>query len=121
VVGFVIFAVLAAAGLGWLWRFYREGVSSRIVVKLNADGLTVPDLFGRTIPWSEVTDVVGTRWGIHVTVRGEGRFKPTTPRRMSGARCVGPALPSFLDVWPSELVASIQAHRAYFGNGSQSG
>jgi hypothetical protein len=114
----IVGAPLVAAGCGTLWMVHRPGVSDEPAVQMNARGLSIPKLYEERIPWSEITDVVG----VNLIIRDGARFKPTALRVAETSWCNVPAkLLDLLDVLQKELINAIQAHRAHFGNGGQSG
>jgi len=116
-------AAITAIGVALLWDLYRHGVSSLPVIAMDAHRLTIPRWFEDPIPWSEITDVA-CPWGgsIAVTIRDEGRFRPTMLRTLKTSWCSVPAeVPGQLDISKREIFRAMQAHRAHFGNGGQSG
>jgi len=124
--GIMLAILFAGVGLVALWRAHRlrrREYSCPPAVEMHPQGIIIPELFERTVPWSEVTQVNYDPPSISITVRDEARFHPTRARLVEVAAC-GPIpapLPECLDVWPRKLHDAIQAHRAHFGNGGQSG
>ena len=99
------------------WSDQKKG-ARQLAIEMSADGLTIPELFDETVPWSEVIHVDYRHPSLCVEIRDEERFKPTNSRRIAtlahAAACPnsGP-----LDVSPKVLFEALQAHRAHFGNG----
>lgn len=124
----------AAAGIAVLGLvILASGVASlmkpKVLVALAPEGLTVPELFAATVPWSEVRAVLHDKprvklFGagrILIGVRDGRRFGPlespdVQPATEPGALDAA-VLPQMLNVSVDRLLALIQAHRARFGDG----
>jgi hypothetical protein len=122
----------AAAGIAVLGLvILASGVNSlmkpKVLVGLDPKGLTVPELFAATLPWSEVQAVLHDKPRVKmfgggrvlIGVRDGGRFGPldgpdvqpaTEPGQLDAA-----ALPQVLNIPVDRLLAQIQAHRAHYG------
>jgi len=129
---FALLATLVVAGLfcalGY-WRARQLVRRNDALVELGAGGLSLPGLFGKTVPWSEVSEVeyvplllAGPGEGIpslRVRIRGVERFGPKS-HMPAGVGTEGVAagfvpLPELLDVSSRRLHRAIEAHRAHFG------
>jgi len=118
----LVAGAVAAVGAAMLWTLYRYGVPDRLQVGMGADGLEIPELFEKVIPWSEIADVTFAEPNLYLTIRDELRFQPTGSNASKPGECADSvALPGLLDVTPGKLFEAIQAHRAHFGNGGRPG
>src|SRR5262245_26257765 len=115
------FAAFGVVTLRRAWKLLHSQDSCP-AVEMHPHGLIIPDLFERTVPWSEVTHVDYDPPIIWITVRDGARFNPPSGEDgLNGsAQPIPMGLPVGLDVSTAKLFEAIQAHRAHFGNGGQS-
>jgi hypothetical protein len=120
-----ILALGAAALAVAMLRWYSPLNDHQWRVKMDSSGLHIPSWYEEAVPWSEVESAayipvampVPMR-GLHVKVRDESRFKPTSSRPLSQFVPFGSFL-WLLDVPQKKMFEAIQAHRAHFGNGGR--
>lgn len=125
----------AAMGIGALGIvIVVSGVASmlkpKLLVSLGPAGLSVPELFAATLPWSDIRAVLHDKprvklFGagrILVGVRDGHRFGPLPSPDVQPATEPGEfdvaAMPQLLNVPVDRLLAQIQAHRAHYGKDS---
>ncbi len=124
-------AGIAVLGLVIVASAVASMMKPKVLVSLDSTGLSVPELFAETLPWSEVRAVLHDKprvklFGagrILVGVRDGQRFGPLAspdlqPASEPGAFDVA-ALPHLLNVPVGRLLGQIQAHRARFGTGER--
>ncbi|MFM9847164.1 MAG: hypothetical protein ACKVP3_08385 [Hyphomicrobiaceae bacterium] len=125
----------AAVGIGVLGIvIVVSGVASmlkpKLLVSLGPAGLTVPELFAATLPWSDIRAVLHDKprvkiFGagrILIGVRDGHRFGPLPSPDVQPATEPGEfdvtAIPQLLNVPVDRLLVQIQAHRAHYGQNS---
>jgi hypothetical protein len=128
---FVQLAAVAAllGGLALAWKSYRAWQHSEVALVLDARGLSWPEVFEITVPWSEIVEVdyrkpfrpgMGIP-GLYIKIRDHQRFKPKWAKTRFGIDLskvdVGLPLSSMLDVDTKTLFRTVQAYRAHFGKG----
>jgi hypothetical protein len=124
--------VAAAAGIVVLGLLILgQGVMAilrpRALVSLDPTGLSVPELFAKTLPWSEIRAVLHDKprvklFGagrILIGIRDGQRFEPLDSPDVQRAdepdHLDAAALPQILDMPVDRLLAQIEAHRAHYG------
>jgi hypothetical protein len=124
-------AGIAVLGLAIVASGVASALKPKMLVSLGPTGLSVPELFTETVPWSEVTAVLHDKprvklFGagrILIGVREGHRFGPLPSEDLQPATGPGEldaaTLPQLLTVPVNRLLAQIQAHRAHFGNGGR--
>lgn len=126
-----VLAAVGIAGLGvtLLVAGVNAVIAPSVPVLLGANGLSVPGLYSRTVPWSEVRLVVHDRPRVRlfgsgriiIGIRDGARFGRTGSQDLKPATAPGgldaAQLPQMLSVPPEGLFARMQAYRAHFGRG----
>lgn len=122
-------AGIAVLGLVILGQGMITLLRPRTVVSLDPAGLSVPELFGAKLPWSEIRAVLHDKprvklFGagrILIGIRDGRRFEPLESPDVQPADGPGEldaaTLPQLLDIPVDRLLAQIQAHRAHYGQG----
>ncbi len=122
-------AGIAVLGLVILASAIASLMKPKVLVSLGPEGLLVPELFAKTLPWSEVSVVLHDKprvklFGagrILIGARDGQRFGPSASPDVQPATERGEldaaALPQMLNVPVDRLLAQIQAHRARYGRG----
>lgn len=120
-------AGIAVLGLVILVQGAMTMLRPQTLVSLDQAGLSIPELFAETLPWSEIRAVLHDKprvklFGagrILIGVRDGRRFGPQESPDVQPAGAPdeldSAALPQILDIPVDRLLAQIQAHRARYG------